>query len=363
MLLGRDAYNNPNLLEFNGQKSVLNLIQTQAWTYSTGASLSSPCCAVITTNKVQNTFEAVPIYTTTGGDIEALNSHVLENPELSFHYASYRQYANTAPSVHIGALFKDAVGCAETSLDDSSEVKVSVVLPVYNGEKFIEACVESVLAQTGVVFELIIVDDGSSDGTVRLILDLCSRVGVDVLLGERNEVSQGIAWRMESRGNGLKSNCKYVNIAKMEHVGLIAALDIGISIAKTNFIMRMDADDICMPHRMREQYDYMYHNPNILVLGGQALLINEVWGSDRLDALPAAYELATGIPCHPVSVHLEMFHRCCVIHPAAMMRREAVLSVGGYTGASDSYSDRSATSVEDYALWMRLLSKYVLYWC
>src|SRR5512134_3549033 len=101
--------------------------------------------------------------------------------------------------------------------------RVSVVMSVYNGEKYLEEAVESILNQTFRDFEFIVVDDGSSDSTPRLLA-----------LYERRD-PRVLIYRFD------------------DNRGLSTALNFGIERARGKYIARMDADDISLPNRLQEQ--------------------------------------------------------------------------------------------------------------
>lgn len=114
-------------------------------------------------------------------------------------------------------------------LDMTSHYKmISVVMPVYNGEKYLRECIDSVLAQTFTDFEFIIVDDGSTDSTESIIKSY--------------------------------TDDRVVYIKK-EHNGISEALNLGIRRAIGLYIARMDADDMMYPNRLEVQYKFMCEHP------------------------------------------------------------------------------------------------------
>src|SRR5690606_2320269 len=100
--------------------------------------------------------------------------------------------------------------------------QISIVLPVKNASKFIGECIESILSQTFIDFEVVVVDDGSTDRSIEIV-------------------------------NSFRSN--KIRILKNRGKGISNALNWGIKHAKGTLICRMDADDICYPSRLRLQYD------------------------------------------------------------------------------------------------------------
>ena len=182
---------------------------------------------------------------------------------------------------------------------------ISVVLPVYNAERYLREAVDSILAQTFTDFELILINDGSTDGSG----DICRAYG------ERDPRIVLI-----DRPNG----------------GLVSALNDGIAKARAPLIARMDADDISMPERFACQYAHMMEHPNLAVLGSAFLSMDstgQITGYLRM-------------PLTPTKAKDAIERRCPTHHPTVMMRKDAVLKAGGYRTAF--------THAEDYDLWLRL---------
>jgi len=121
----------------------------------------------------------------------------------------------------------------EENLMLSELIKISVVMPVYNGEAYIGDAIESVLNQTFRDFELIIIDDGSTDATVSVI--------------RRYEDSR-------------------IVLLKNGH-DFIKALNTGLRMAKGKYIARMDADDLMHPQRLEVQYRTMEEHRDVVVCG------------------------------------------------------------------------------------------------
>lgn len=182
--------------------------------------------------------------------------------------------------------------------------KISVIMPVYNGEKYLREAVDSILAQTFTDFEFIIIDDGSTDSTPR-ILDSYT-------------------------------DPRIIRINNIQNVGMSSSLNIGITHAKSEYIARMDADDISLPDRFEKQVAFLDHNLQIGVAGSSIKIIDEegqITGSSSFQTDPELMEwvLLFGSP---------------LAHPSVMMRTEVVLKLGGY-------STKYLTSA-DYEFWGRL---------
>lgn len=182
---------------------------------------------------------------------------------------------------------------------------VSVILPVYNAEKYVREAVESVLAQTLSNFELIVINDGSTDGSGEILRELAANDQRIVLVDRPNR-------------------------------GLVSTLNEGMKLARAELIARMDADDISLPERFAEQYRRMSEAPNLGVLGSFIVLID----ADGETIRQGDYPISEG----DVSAFLEA--GCPFAHPTVFMRKEAALAAGGYR--------RAFSHAEDYDLWLRI---------
>lgn len=112
---------------------------------------------------------------------------------------------------------------------------VSVILPVLNEEKYVHEAVESILSQTYSDFELIVVDDDSTDGTLEIL---------------RHDSD----YRVRILSNG-------------RNLGITKSLNAEISAARGRYIARQDVDDVSLPGRLEKQIEYMKKHPQIAVLG------------------------------------------------------------------------------------------------
>jgi len=181
---------------------------------------------------------------------------------------------------------------------------VSVLIPVRSGRYFAPA-LDSILVQTAVDFEVICIDDGA------------------------DTLASGIL--REASANGQK-----FRILRNSGHGIADALNTGLASARGELIARMDADDICLPHRLATQAAYLRANPEIGVLGTQAVAIDASGARLGRARVPVGRHrvfeyLQTGSP---------------LIHPTVMMRRSLLRKVGGYR--------RVFEGAEDYDLWLRL---------
>ncbi len=121
---------------------------------------------------------------------------------------------------------------------------VSVILPVYNANGFLPAAIESILNQTYKNFELIAINDGSTDNSLEILKKYAKK----------------------DKRIKIVNNKKNLNISR--------SLNIGIISAKGQFIARMDADDISLPNRLESQIKYLLNHKDIVILGGQCKTID-----------------------------------------------------------------------------------------
>ena len=187
---------------------------------------------------------------------------------------------------------------------------ISVVLAVYNGERHVAMAVRSLLAQTFRDFELIVVDDGSTDGTPDVLSTLA------------------------------QSDARVV-VVRQANRGLTGSLNTGIALAKGVYIARQDADDISRPERFERQVAYLDAHPSVAALGTGADVIastGEVVGA--LTVAIGADEVKRGL----------MTLRRTPVHGSIMMRKSAFDAAGGYREAF--------RAGQDYDLWLRLSSRF-----
>lgn len=187
---------------------------------------------------------------------------------------------------------------------------ISVALSVYNGERFLRAAIESVLAQSFTSFEFLILDDGSTDSTRQIIADYAAR---------------------DDR----------IRPILRENRGLIASLNQLLEEARAPLVARMDADDICHPDRFMRQCAFLEAHPDHGVIGS--------WSEDIDECGRPCVTTGTDHPVTHDEVLAVLEHRSPLCHPAVMARRDVLLAVGGY---HEAYRH-----CEDYDLWLRLAGR------
>jgi glycosyltransferase involved in cell wall biosynthesis len=182
---------------------------------------------------------------------------------------------------------------------------VTVLMPVRDGARYLEAALASILGQTLREFELIVCDDGSSDETPHILAGHAAHDG-------------------------------RIRVLSLPPSGLVAALNRGLREARSAWVARMDADDIAWPERLRVQLATAATHPRAAAIGSAWRIIDP---TGRPGAIVQP-------PTQPEAIAAILMERNCLAHPTMLLRRDAVLAVGGYRDAF--------RYAEDYDLWLRL---------
>jgi len=187
--------------------------------------------------------------------------------------------------------------------------KISVIMPVYNAEVYISQAIQSILNQSYKKFELIIVNDASSDKSLDII-------------------------------NGYKSKDKRIKIINLDNnQGIAIALNNGIAIAQGEYIARMDADDISLPFRLYKQLKFMESNRACGVCGSWVETIDKNGNSLDVWKSPLTHE----------SIKSELLFNSVLYHPTIMFKMEIFSSI-------KQIYNPDFVPAEDYELWSRLSS-------
>lgn len=188
-------------------------------------------------------------------------------------------------------------------MTDAGAPRVSVVMPVLNVERFLAEALTSILDQTFTDFELVVVDDGSTDSSPAILEQFALR---------------------DPR----------LRVVRQEQAGLTPALNRGWRLARAPYIARMDGDDVALPDRLERQVVFLDGHPRVGVVGGAFVVLTEL--GERLGTI--TYSTAD----RELRRDLQRYN--CIPHPTAMIRREALERVGGYR----------LERAEDYDLWLRI---------
>ena len=181
--------------------------------------------------------------------------------------------------------------CPLCNLKFMSIPPISVVLPVFNAERFVAVAIQSVLAQSCGDFEFLIIDDGSTDSSLEVI---------------KSAVGRDVRCHVRSRAN----------------IGLVATCNEAVAMARGEYIFRMDQDDISHPQRFGAQIAYLTADRDCVALGTRVMLADE-------DLMPI-------IEAFKFTAHDEIDTAnisgsgSAICHPSAAIRRTALLAIGGY---------------------------------
>ncbi len=184
--------------------------------------------------------------------------------------------------------------------------QISVLTSCYNASKYIREAVESILNQTFRDFEFILIDDGSTDNTLEILHEYA---------------------RMDRR----------IVLVEKENTGLTDSLNIGLKIARGEWIARMDADDISMPTRLEKQICYVRKHSNVILLGAGCRTIDEHGMEMRNFSYPTNHDRLVN--------HLER-GKSPFPHSSAIFKKTIVQSLCGYRNRLNG--------AEDYDLWLRM---------
>jgi glycosyltransferase involved in cell wall biosynthesis len=185
---------------------------------------------------------------------------------------------------------------------------VSIILPAFNCERFVAKTMDSLLQQTFTNFELLVINDGSTDATEAIIQSYS-----------------------DSRIRYLKND---------GNKGLVHTLNRGLQESFGTYIARIDADDMALPHRLAQQVNWLDEHPETAVVGSFVTLVDELGNDTGYWPLDIAVHSAAHI-------RKTMLKENCIAHPSVMMRGDVVRK---YLYAPQQQH------TEDYDLWLRLLA-------
>jgi glycosyltransferase involved in cell wall biosynthesis len=194
---------------------------------------------------------------------------------------------------------------------------ISVIIPTYNRKKVLPRAIHSVLAQRGADFELIIVDDGSTE-----------------------KLDGGWSSTDGEKPSSIRHPLPAIRVFRQENSGPAAARNLGIKEAKGTWIAFLDSDDEWKPGKLKAQLEFFEENPDHLICQTE-----ETW-------------VRNGTRVNPMKKHKKsggwIFEKClplCVVSPSAVMMHRKLLDEAGLF-------DESLPACEDYDLWLRIAAKH-----
>lgn len=187
---------------------------------------------------------------------------------------------------------------------DDIPPRISVLLPAYNAAKYLGEAIDSILAQSYSDFELIIINDGSTDDTERIVSAF--------------------------------SDKRIVYVKNEQNIGLANTLNKGINLARGEYIARMDADDISLLQRFQRQVDFLDNNKDFILCSTAIKVFGAV--EERVIMATSCYE----------QLKVDMLFGSNIAHPAVMFRRQEFID-------NNLYYRQEECPAEDYALWTRVV--------
>jgi glycosyltransferase involved in cell wall biosynthesis len=187
--------------------------------------------------------------------------------------------------------------------------KISVIIPVYNGNRTIAQAIKSILNQTFEDFELILIDDCSKDSSSQIIKTYS------------------------------KNDQRIKFIQNKKNIGLAESLNIAINVSVCNFIARLDQDDEALPERLIKQYKFMQKHPDVAVAGSAVLIMGKTKKFDKIFTVPTDFN----------EIKKTLLNYNCIFHPSVIMRKKSIINAGGYR--------KEFKNAEDYDLWLRISKK------
>lgn len=195
-----------------------------------------------------------------------------------------------------------APGDGHPSLD--SRPCVSILMSVFNGEEYLRSAIQSIMDQTVDAWEALVVDDGSTDSSARIVAEYAA---VD----------------------------QRVHLLQIDHSGQARALNHGLAFVRAPYVARIDHDDLMKPHRLADQLECMTENQDLVLLGSSA---------EFVDSTGRPY-FVHQMPLDDSSLRKALVRYNPFFHSATMLRTDAAREVGGY---------RDLPAAQDYDLWMRM---------
>jgi glycosyltransferase involved in cell wall biosynthesis len=191
-------------------------------------------------------------------------------------------------------------------MDKSPEI--SVLMPVFNTECYLKQAIDSVLNQTFRDFELIVINDGSTDSSEKIVLSYSD------------------------------SRIKYYKNSK--NIGIVASRNKGIDLCGGRFIALLDSDDVALPDRLQKQWDFLNTHPEFVMVGG---FVEKITSDNR-------HIRRSGKYCPPPLIKTQLFFRNTFAQSTMLIRADVIKEF--------RYSDDYSFYAEDYFLWTQIAFKY-----
>lgn len=374
----KDGLAHPNIFEIRGNQALLALGNVIASRKTLSAVPSRPLMVVLAVNRVQNVCQAPIAYTGEGRVTNSVVPNCINgvdpaNPVALLKLLQDEQHLDLAKyqsisynSSHVGDLF--LLQQPIPSLSSGHCHDISVLIPVHRGVDFASHSVASIIMQCideeNISIQIVIVDDRCIDGSIDIMIQLCK-----TLLASQPKVALWVHdYRLENiildqqkqQQQQIQSPITIaIDIVSSKSPGVASALNTGLDYCKSEFVARMDADDVSTPKRLLTQLRFMRNNSSINVVGASAVSFVAKESEHQTGLLPYYAVSDSKHQCRVLRTSLTvldpgfmswaMLFTCAIAHPTVMFRKSAIVEIGGY--------DTSNRSSEDYDLWLRLLEK------
>lgn len=186
--------------------------------------------------------------------------------------------------------------------------EISILMCVYNGEKYLTQSIDSILGQSFDDFEFVLVNDGSSDRSNDILSDYA------------------------------RKDKRIILVSNPENLGIAASVTRGLQFCSGKYIARMDQDDIALPERFRVQHQYLESHPGIDAVGTGLIFIDE-------DGNPTGKRHIS--PTDSMIIRFQMYYNCVLHNPSVMMRSEY------YQLYNERESEKDFLAADDYSFWLR----------
>lgn len=189
---------------------------------------------------------------------------------------------------------------------------ISIILPTYNGSKWLRKAIESVQRQTYTNWELLVIDDGSIDNTAQIVTDLAQK------------------------------DARIVYIKNERNLGIQKTLNKGLKQAKGEYVARIDDDDQWIyKDKLKKQIEFLEKNSDYVLVGTGVVVVDEEENEQFRYLVPETN----------TEIKNKLLGKNCFVHSSVLFNKSAVLEIGGYSESKEVYH------IEDYDLWLKLGTK------
>lgn len=372
------AYSHPNILEIQGNNAIQRIkyqckgkseehLLTRSIQRKDLLSIpSQPFLVILAINRVQDIFKA-PIAT----GLDNSNDKVAYTPELLAKYLESdkrldldKYKSRTFNASHIGEVFLGNSSKHDPLKRDEVHFTLSILIPVHTGPpSAANLAMKSILHQTIdgaciLPIQIVLVDDRCKDGSIDEMLETAKKFAQKYHQALEIKDQRYLAAKTCYNGSEI-----VVEVVTSPSPGVASALNFGLKICESDFVARMDSDDVSCPNRLITQIRHMTNNPTVHALGTSCVVFTDPSSvDDKRSLVSLPYSQNSNIyktqhrlirssvePTDPGFVAWSMLFSCVIVHPSVMFQKSQIIKMGGYQQTSD------ITCTEDYDLWLRLV--------